>query len=86
MIRTLLVTGLCAVTLVGCGKTVVRETVVERPAAAVAVAPPAVAVATAPANCSLAGTSFGTGSLTCQAGIQHRCNNGAWEAIRGSYC
>ena len=86
MIRTLLVTGLCAVALAGCGRTVVRETVVERPApAAVAVAPHAV-VATAPASCSLAGTAFASGSLSCQAGIQHRCNNGAWEAIRGSYC
>ena len=87
MTRTLLVTGLCVLTLAGCGRTVVRETVVERPGPTreTVIERPAVAMAAPPAACSLAGNSYATGSLSCQAGMQQRCNNGVWERT-GSYC
>ena len=87
MTRTLIVAGLCAVTLAGCGKTVVRETVVERPVVRETVVERApVAVAAAPLSCTLAGAPYAHGSLTCQSSFQHRCNNGIWERIAGSYC
>ena len=31
------------------------------------------------------GTAFAHGSLSCQAGYQHRCTNGAWERL-ASFC
>jgi len=84
MTRTIFVTGLCILTLAGCGRTVVRETVVERPVVRETVVAPTVALA-APASCSLAGAAYISGSLSCQAGYPYRCNNGAWERSPG-YC
>ena len=89
MTRTILVTGLCVVALAGCGRTVVRETVVERPAPVAretVIERPAVALAAPPVSCSLAGSAYATGSLSCQGGFQHRCNNGVWERLPGTYC
>ena len=91
MTRSIVVTGLCILTLAGCGRTVVRETVVERPAVRetvverpVVVERPAVALV-APASCGLAGTAYTSGSMSCQAGYPYRCNNGVWERSTG-YC
>jgi hypothetical protein len=88
----LIVTSLCILTVAGCGRTIVRETVVERPVAhetvverPVVVERPAVALA-APASCNLAGAGYATGSLTCQAGYHYRCSSGVWERIPGSMC
>ena len=86
MTRTLLIAGLCAVTVAGCGRTVVRETVVERPVRETVIERPAVALAAPLASCSLGGAAYASGSLSCQASFQHRCNNGVWERIPGSYC
>ena len=90
MKRSIFVACLCAAVLAGCGKTVVRETVVERPIVKETVIErPAVTretIVTAPASCALGGTAYATGTLSCQAGLHYRCNNGAWERIPGSMC
>ncbi len=80
MTRSIIVACLCVAALAGCGRTIVRETVVERPV--IASAP----IVTAPASCSLGSTAYTSGSLSCQAGVQYRCNNGAWEPLPRSYC
>ena len=87
MTRSILVTGLCVLALAGCGRTIVRETVVEKPVVRETVIErPAVALAVPPASCMLGGAGYATGSLSCQAGYQYRCNAGAWERIPNSYC
>ena len=87
MTRTILVTGLCIVALAGCGKTIVRETVVEKPVVTERVIErPAVAVAPLPAACMLGRDTFASGSMSCQAGYQYRCDNGGWTRIPNSIC
>jgi hypothetical protein len=89
MTRSILVTGVCIVALAGCTRTLVRETVVEKPVAPVAseriIERPAV-VATVPASCSLGGAGYASGSMSCQEGYQYRCDAGVWTRIQGSYC
>ena len=101
MNRRLIVAGLCLVTVAGCGRTIVREQVVERPVVRetvvekpVVVERPVVretvierqAVAGSPASCGYAGVAYSSGSQSCQAGYQYQCSNGAWERIPGSAC
>ena len=88
MTRSILVAGLCIVALAGCGRTIVRETVVEKPVVTERVIErPAVAIATPqPASCMLERDNFASGSTSCQAGIQYRCENGAWTRIPNGYC
>lgn len=86
MKRSILVVGLCAVVLAGCGRTVVRETVVERPVIQreTVVERPAVTremIVAAPLSCSLAGAAYAAGSHSCQAGYQYRCSSGVWERV-----
>ena len=84
MTRVLIVSSLCVLTLAGCGRTVVRETVVERPGPVreTVVEKPVVverpAVAAAPAACTYAGVPYAHGSLSCQGGYETQCSNGAW--------
>lgn len=92
MKRSIFVACLCAVALAGCGRTIVRETVVERPV----VAAPATVIerqvvtperiAAGPASCTLGSSVLASGSLSCQAGDQYVCSNGRWERIRNSTC
>ena len=90
MNRPILVACLCAAALASCGRTVVREervvekqpvvtreTVIEHPADTV--------VATVPA-CTLGGATYSSGTLSCQAGYQYVCRDGAWNRIGGSSC
>lgn len=95
MRRSIIVTCLFAATLAGCGRTLVKETVVERPVAAPApavVAAPAPAttvieqpvvtreaIVTAPASCTLGTAAYSSGTLSCQAGFQYMCSNGVWQ-------
>ena len=78
-------------TIAGCGRTIVRETVVERPAPVVketVVEKPVVqreTIVQAPAACTLAGTSYSMGSMSCQGGYEYRCDNGAWQPT-GAIC
>jgi hypothetical protein len=81
-------------TLAGCGRTVVRETVVERPAPVVKetvvekrvpVPVQREVIVAGPASCSVGGTAYSQGSLSCQGGEEYRCNAGAWEQTR-RYC
>lgn len=98
MTRNLLVASLCVAALAGCSRTVIREQVVEKEPV---VNPPTVTretiverptvtretiVATTPAACSLAGTAYAHGTLSCQAGYEYRCRNGVWERIPGNVC
>jgi hypothetical protein len=90
MNRPILIACLCAAAVASCGRTVVREervvekqpvvtreTVVERPAETI--------VATAP-SCSLGAAVYSSGTLSCQAGYQYVCRDGAWNRIPGSSC
>lgn len=93
MSRSILVAVFCAAALAGCGRTVVREErVVERPVVSheTVVERPAVttreALVAAPAGCSLGGAAYTSGTLSCQAGYQYVCRDGAWERIAGSSC
>ncbi len=92
MSRSILVAGLCAVALAGCGRTIVRERVVEQPvitpAPAVVERPVVVpeTIVTAQAACPLAGNAYSSGTLSCQSGYEYRCRNGVWERIAGTSC
>jgi hypothetical protein len=92
MTRFILVTGLCAVALAGCGRTLVRETVVEKQPIVqreTVVERPAVtreAIVAGPASCTLGAAAYSDGTLSCQAGYEYRCMNGAWARIAGSAC
>jgi len=92
MSRYILVAGLCAAALAGCGRTVVREErVVERPVVQreTVVERPAVTretVVAGPIACSMAGIPYATGTLSCQAGYEYRCRDGVWERIENSAC
>jgi hypothetical protein len=93
MTRSILVIGICAAALAGCGRTLVRETVVEKPVAAPAttiVERPVIqrpaTIATVPANCSIGSAAYTSGTLSCQAGYQYVCRDGAWERIPGTSC
>lgn len=92
MSRSILVAVLCTAALAGCGRTVIREErVVEQPVVSreTVVATPTVTretVVAAPSACALGNGVFTTGTLSCQAGYQYVCRNGAWERIAGSAC
>ena len=87
------VSAAAMITVAGCGRTIVRETVVEKPVAAPAVKETIVerpivqreTIVQAPTMCSLADTNFSQGSMSCQGGEEYRCNAGAWERT-GRYC
>jgi len=92
MTRFIFVACLCGAALAGCGRTLVRETVVERPVVqreAVierpAVVSPAIVAAPAP-SCGLGMAAYSSGTLSCQSGNQYQCINGAWERIANSTC
>ena len=72
-----------SVILAGCGRPVVHETVVERPVvtreSATVVERPA--VASVGRSCGYAGTEYSSGTMSCQAGYQYRCNNGTWDSV-----
>ena len=89
MNRSILVAFVCAAGLAACGRTIIREErVVEQPVSTPAptiVERPAVAIA-APSECTIAGSLYASGTLSCQGGYQYRCTSGAWERIPGSYC
>lgn len=89
MRRTLVIaclSSMAVVTIAGCGRTVVRETVVERPAVKetiverpviqreTVVQSPAV-----PAACTFGGNPYSSGAMSCQGGYEFRCSAGAWE-------
>ena len=85
MKRAILLTSLSAaaiMTIAGCGRTLVRETVVERPVVKETVVERPVVqretVVQVPTACTLAGTAFSTGSLSCQGGWEYRCDAGVW--------
>ncbi|HZZ91187.1 MAG TPA: hypothetical protein VFE23_01420 [Usitatibacter sp.] len=100
MNRSILLASLCAVTLAGCGHTVYRETVVEKqpvvtretvverpaPARETVIAVPATIPAQTVAACSLGVAAYSAGTLSCQAGYQYQCVNGAWEPVPGGTC
>jgi hypothetical protein len=92
MKRAILLTCLSAaamLTVAGCGKTIVRETVVEKPVVKeVVVEKPVVqreTIVQMPEMCSVAGNTYSQGSMSCQGGEEYRCNRGAWERT-GRYC
>lgn len=72
-----------AALVAGCGRPVVRETVVERPvyvnqpAPATVITQPA-AGATSPPACVYAGQPYSHGALSCQDRTEFKCNNGSW--------
>lgn len=101
MNRPILVTCLCVVAAAGCTRTVLKESVVERPVTRetvvekpVVVERPVVretviqrpAIAEAYPSCNYGGVGYSHGSLSCQAGYQYRCDSGAWARIPGSAC
>lgn len=92
MKRSILVACLCAAALAGCGRTVVRETVVEKQPVVTretVVERPTVTretIVQAPASCSLGVDAYSSGTLSCQAGYEYRCNNGTWERIPNRAC
>ena len=92
MSRSIVVAVFCVAALAGCGRTVVREErVVEKPVVTreTVVERPAItreAIVAAPAGCSLGGALYASSTLSCQAGYQYLCRDGAWERIAGSTC
>ena len=92
MNRPIVVACFCAAAPAGCGRTVVREErVVEQPVVTreTVVERPTVtreAIVAAPAACSLGGALYASSTLSCQAGSQYVCHNGAWERLPGSTC
>lgn len=72
-----------ALTIAGCGKTVVRETVVERPVVKETIVEKPViqreTIVQTPTSCTLAGTTFSTGAMSCQGGWEYRCDAATWS-------
>ena len=76
MRNAILITCLSAAalaTVAGCSRTIVRETVVEKPVVQ------RETIVQAPATCTLAGTAFSGGSMSCQGGLEYQCTDGAWQ-------
>jgi hypothetical protein len=84
-----------AMLFVGCTHTVKEERVVEKPVSSPTVeretvverqvpAPPVVVerhVQTSPRSCLYSGTSYSSGSISCQANLQYRCDDGLWQGL-----
>ena len=96
MKRAIVLTCLSAAAMLsvaGCHRTVVRETVVEKPVVKETVVektvpvpvPQREVIVQAPASCSLGANTFSQGGMSCQGREEYRCNAGAWERT-GRYC
>jgi hypothetical protein len=68
MKRTIALMFISALVLAGCSRPVVRETIVERPAAVGATAP----------ACVYASQTYSHGALSCQDRTEFKCSNGVW--------
>ena len=71
-----------ALALSACTRTIEREVPVATPP--VVIAPSAASGATG-ASCSRNGQPTSNGGMSCQNGVQYRCNNGNWEQT-SLYC
>ena len=79
MKRSIALMFIPALVLAGCTRPVVKETtIVERPVVRETIVErPAAVGATAPA-CVYASQTYSHGALSCQDRTEFRCNNGAW--------
>ncbi len=62
--------------LTACSRPMVKETketIIERPVATTPAGAPALR------SCVYGSTSYSTGSVSCQAGYQFRCQDGSWQ-------
>ena len=74
---------LCATLALGaCTRTIERQVPVATPP--VVVTPSAASGATV-ANCAWEGHATSNGGISCQNGVQYRCNNGTWDQT-ALYC
>ena len=71
-----------ALALSACTRTIERPVAVATPP--VVVAPSAASGATS-ASCAWNGQATSNGGMSCQNGVQYRCNNGNWEQT-ALYC
>ena len=71
-----------ALAATACTRTIEREVPVATPP--VVVSPSAASGATS-ASCMWNGHSTSNGGVSCQSGVQYRCNNGNWEQT-SLYC
>jgi hypothetical protein len=79
MKRSIALIFLSALLLSACGRTIERETVVERPVVRETIIErPAAIGATAP-NCVYASQAYSHGALSCQDRTEFKCDNGAWR-------
>ena len=69
-----------ALALSACTRTIERQV----PTTPVVVTPSAVSGATVP-SCAWNGQATSNGGMSCQNGVQYRCNNGNWEQT-SLYC
>lgn len=87
-----LVFAVLGLSLAACTHTYVEKPVAAQPSREVIVeqqAPPREIIVEKPVvmsrNCLMGSSTFSHGSLSCQTGIQYRCNDGRWES-QGSLC
>lgn len=93
MKASILCLSFVGLTLVGCTHTYVEKPVAAAPAPTreviVEQAPPREIIVEKPVvmqrNCLMGSSTFSHGSLSCQTGLQYRCNDGRWES-QGSLC
>lgn len=96
MKASILVLSILGLSLAGCSRTYMKESVIEKeqpvavaPSKEVIIQPQREIIIEKPVaitrNCLMGSSTFSHGSLSCQTGIQYRCNDGRWES-QGSLC
>lgn len=92
MKASVLVLSILGLSLAGCSHTYTKESVIEKEqpvAREVIIQPQREVIIEKPVaitrNCLMGSSTFSHGSLSCQTGIQYRCNDGRWES-QGSLC
>jgi hypothetical protein len=79
MKRSIVLIFLSALILAGCGRTIVRETVVERPVVKETIVERPAAVGVTSPSCVYASQAYSHGALSCQDRTEFKCENGVWR-------
>jgi hypothetical protein len=79
MKRSIALMFLSALVLAGCGRTIERETVVERPVVRETIIERPAAVGVTSPSCVYASQAYSHGALSCQDRTEFKCENGMWR-------
>jgi hypothetical protein len=92
MKASVLLVSILGLSIVGCSRTYVERPVASQPSREIIVeqqVPQREVIVEKQVpmsrNCLMGSSTFSHGSLSCQTGIQYRCNDGRWES-QGALC